>query len=97
MLSSATRSSKCNADEGANLVEFSLGKDTYAYRSITPEKRVDTVRAYALVGEHRIVQVTVLGLNEHSAPDRIRVPAGEGRPEGELIRLRGSRRRCRTR
>ncbi len=70
-LSSATRSSKCNADEDANLVEFSLGKDTYAYRSITPEKRVDTVRAYALVGEHRIVQVTVLGLNEHSAPDRI--------------------------
>jgi hypothetical protein len=62
---------KCNADDDANLVEFSMGKDTYAYRSVTPEKRVDTVRAYALVGEHRIVQVTILGLNDHSAPDRI--------------------------
>jgi hypothetical protein len=61
----------CNSQDDANLVEFPMGTDTFAYRSITPDKRVDTVRAYALVGEHRIVQVTVLGLNEHSAPDQI--------------------------
>lgn len=62
---------QCNAKDDANLVEFSMGKDRLAYRSITPDNVVDTVRAYALVGEHRIVQVTVLGLNEHNAPDRI--------------------------
>ena len=63
---------RCNAKEHANLVGSTLGEDTFAYRSITPDNRVDTVRAYALVGEHRIVQVTVLGLDEHSAPDRSR-------------------------
>jgi len=62
---------QCNAKDDANLVEFSMGKDRFAYRSVTPDNVVDTVRAYALVGEHRLVQVTVLGLNEHSAPDRI--------------------------
>jgi hypothetical protein len=62
---------ECNAKEDANLVEFSMGKDRFAYRSVTPDKRVDTVRAYALVGEHRIVQVTVYGLNSHSAPEAI--------------------------
>ncbi len=62
---------QCNAKEDANLVEFSMGKDRFAYRSVTPDLRVDTVRAYALVGEHRLVQVTVLGLNGHSAPERI--------------------------
>jgi hypothetical protein len=62
---------QCNAKDDAHLVEFSMGKDRYAYRSITPDNVVDTVRAYALVGEHRLVQVTVMGLDEHSAPDRI--------------------------
>jgi hypothetical protein len=61
----------CNSKEGANLVELDLGKDTYAYRSVTPDKRVDTVRAYALISPDRMVQVTVLGLDKHSAPDRI--------------------------
>jgi hypothetical protein len=62
---------QCNAKDDAHLVVFSMGKDRFAYRSVTPDEVVDTVRAYALVGEHRLVQVTVLGLNEHSAPDRI--------------------------
>jgi hypothetical protein len=61
----------CNSKEHANLVEFSMGKDRFAYRSVTPDKQVDTVRAYALISSRRMVQVTVLGLNGHSAPDRI--------------------------
>jgi hypothetical protein len=61
----------CNAREDAHLVAFSMGKDRYAYRSVTPEGRVDTIRAYALVGEHRLVQVTIYGLQGHSPPDRI--------------------------
>ena len=61
----------CNAKQDARLVEFPMGKDRYAYRSVAPDGRVDAVRAYALVGEHRLVQVTVLGLNDHAAPDRI--------------------------
>jgi len=44
---------------------------TYAYRSVTPDGRVDTVRAYATVGDHRVVQLTLLGLNGKSAPDEI--------------------------
>jgi hypothetical protein len=57
---------KCNADDDARLVVFSMGKDRFAYRSVTP----DTVRAHALVGEHRLVQITVLGLNGKNAPDQ---------------------------
>jgi hypothetical protein len=33
---------------------------------------VDTVRAYAVVDEHRLVQLTLLGLNDQSAPDEIK-------------------------
>jgi hypothetical protein len=62
---------QCNAKGDAHLVEFGMGKDRFAYRSVTPDDIVDTVRAYALIGDHKLVQLTVLGLNEHSAPDRI--------------------------
>jgi len=61
----------CNAGHDADLVVFDLGKDRFGYRSVTPDKRVDTVRAYALLGPHRLVQVTVMGLDEHSAPEQI--------------------------
>jgi hypothetical protein len=44
---------------------------TFVYRSVSPEGRVDTVRAYAVVGKHRLVQLTLLGLNDHSAPEQI--------------------------
>jgi hypothetical protein len=61
----------CNAKGDANLVVFGMGKDRYAYRSITPDNRVEAIRAYALVGDHRLVQVTILGLKGHGAPDQI--------------------------
>jgi hypothetical protein len=45
-------------------------KDAYGYRSVGPDGRVDTVRLYAPVGDHRIVQLTLLGLNGQNAPDQ---------------------------
>jgi hypothetical protein len=68
-----SRVEKCRKDEGAKLEEVQLrdDDDTYAYRSVTPDGRVDTVRAYAAVGDHRLVQLTLLGLDEESAPDEI--------------------------
>jgi hypothetical protein len=64
---------ECTESGDARLEEVDLGEDdTYAYRSVTPEGRVDTVRAYAVVDEHRLVQLTLLGLNDQSAPDEIK-------------------------
>jgi len=62
----------CNKDR-SRYEDVALRDDdgTYAYRSVTPEGRVDTVRAYATVGDHRVVQLTLLGLNGKSAPDEI--------------------------
>jgi hypothetical protein len=66
----AQRVDECRT-EGSKLEEVDLGEDAYGYRSVTPDGTVDTVRAYAVADDHRLVQVTVLGLNDEDAPDAI--------------------------
>lgn len=67
------RVAQCRTGEHARLEDFEVGlDDSYAYRSVGQEGRVDTVRAYAAVGDHRLVQLTLLGLNDHDAPEQIR-------------------------
>jgi hypothetical protein len=64
---------KCRTEEDAGLEDVDLGvEDSYAYRSVSADGQVDTVRAYAVVDEHRLVQLTLLGLNDQDAPDQIR-------------------------
>lgn len=58
----------CRA-EGSRLEDLDLGAGAYGYRSVTPQGQVDTVRAYGVAGDHRLVQVTVLGLEGEDAPD----------------------------
>jgi hypothetical protein len=66
------RVAKCREDQ-AGLEDLDVAMDdSYAYRSVGKQGRVDTVRAYAAVGDHRLVQLTLLGLNDHDAPDMIR-------------------------
>jgi hypothetical protein len=57
--------------KGSKLEDVDLGEDAYGYRSVTPNGTVDTVRAYAVADDHRLVQVTILGLNDEDAPDGI--------------------------
>jgi hypothetical protein len=45
-------------------------QDAYGYRSVAPDGRIDTVRLYEPVGDHRIVQLTLLGLHGQDAPDQ---------------------------
>ena len=68
-----SRVEQCRTDEKAQLEDVELGvDDSYGYRSVSAEGQVDTVRAYAVVDEHRLVQLTLLGLNDRDAPDQIR-------------------------
>ncbi len=68
-----SRVEQCRTDEKAQLEDVELGvDDSYGYRSLSPEGQVDTVRAYAVVDDHRLVQLTLLGLNGRDAPDQIR-------------------------
>lgn len=62
-----------SADQRLPVVEDLTGDHSFGFRSVTPRGRVDTVTGFAIAGDHRLVQVSVLGLHGHDAPDQLKL------------------------